>query len=112
MRINPDEAEKYAQTILSKSYDRDTALKLLHSFRIVQEIDKCCTLGKYKEIEDKLHLLLSALESAGAGDNLIRIVRNNLEAVRFTGEMEYSAERAKKLCKNLVDVWINEVLRA
>ncbi len=111
IRTNPEEAEKYAETVLSNSYSKDTALKLLHSFRIVQEIDRCCARGNYGEIKDKLQLLLGALEGAKAGERLIRMTRDNLESVSIMGEADASAQRAGRLCGNLVDAWINEVLR-
>lgn len=111
IRTNPKEAEKYAQTVLSNAYSKDTALKLLHTFRIVQEIDRCCAHGNYGEIKDKLQLLLDALETAKAGGNLTRMVQNNLESVSIIGDADASAQRAGRLCANLVDAWINEILR-
>ncbi|MFA4957494.1 MAG: hypothetical protein WC556_11050 [Candidatus Methanoperedens sp.] len=111
IKSNPEEAQRYAQTILSNTYSKDTALKLLNAFKIVQEIDRCCASGNYGDLIDKLNLLKNALESAKVGEHLIGIVRDNLENVSIMGETDESAQKAKKLCSNLIDVWINEVLR-
>ncbi len=121
LRTNPEEAERYAHTVLSNAYSRDIALKLIHTFRIVQEIDRCCIQNQYgeikfnnkgyDEIQDKLHILLDALESAQVGDNLIRMVKDNLDKISITGETNASAEQIRKLCGNLPDMWINEILK-
>jgi Protein kinase domain len=112
IRTSPEEAQRYTQIVLSNAYSKDTALKLLNSFRIVQEIDRCCSQGNYGEIKGKLQILLEALEGAKAGSNLIRIVQNDLESVSIIGDTDASAQRAGKLlCGNLIDMWINEVLK-
>ncbi len=121
IRTNPKDAEKYAETVLFNKYGKETALKLLNSFRIVQEIDRCCIPDKsgetkfsdkgYIDIKEKLHVLLGALDSAKVGDNLVRLVKDNLDMMSIAGETNASAERIRKLCGNLPDMWINEVLK-
>lgn len=111
VRTNPKDAEKYAEAVLLDTYSKDTALKLLNSFRIIQEIEQCCSLEKHEKIQDKLQLLLGALESANVGDTLIHMVKDNLESVSILNETDASVHRTDRLCGNLVDVWINEVLR-
>ena len=109
---HPAEAERFTENLLMKDYDRDTALKLLHSFKLVQEINICCSLKKYEDVHDKLGILQDALETAHVSPKLMNVVKNlnALDVSGPTGAMEVKAKRAEKLCKNLVDVWINEIL--
>jgi len=107
---NPTTAEKYAGNIIRREYDRDTALKLLRSFKLVQEIDQCCTLQNYDEILNRMQLLAGTLEDIQAGDKLTRLVKQNYDALTILGDSEASAERAQRLCSNVIDVWINEFI--
>ena len=107
---NPTTAEKYAGNIIRREYDRDTALKLLRSLKLVQEIDQCCTLQNYDEILNRMQLLADTLEDIQAGDKLTRLVKQNYDALTILGDSEASAERAQRLCSNVIDVWINEFI--
>lgn len=107
---DPAAAGQYAENIIRRAYDRDTALKLLRSFKLVQEIDQCCTLQKYDEILNRMQLLAGTLESIQAGDTLTRLVKQNYDALTILGDSEASAERAQRLCSNVIDVWINEFI--
>jgi hypothetical protein len=93
-------------------YSKETSLGWLHTFKIVQEIEQCCTLNKYGDIQAKLEILGGALEGVEAGSGLIEMVKDNLEAVKIMRDGPSSAERVRKLCGNLVDAWINEVLKS
>ena len=107
---DPAAAGQYAENIIRRAYDRDTALKLLRSFKLVQEIDQCCTLQNYDEILNQMQLLAGTLEDIQAGDKLTRLVKQNYDALTILGDSEASAERAQRLCKNVIDVWINEFI--
>jgi len=107
---DPAIAEKYAGNIIRHEYDRDTALKLLRSLKIVQEIDQCCTLQDYDEILNRMQLLAGTLENIQAGEKLTRLVKQNCDALTILGDGEASAERAQRLCSNVIDLWINEFI--
>lgn len=107
---NPAAAGQYAENIIRRAYDRDTALKLLRSLKLVQEIDQCCTLQNYDEILNRMQLLADTLEDIQAGDKLTRLVKQNYDALTILGDSEASAERAQRLCSNVIDVWINEFI--
>lgn len=107
---NPAAAGQYAENIIRRSYDRDTALKLLRSFKLVQEIDQCCTSQKYNEILDRMQLLAGTLESIQAGDKVTHLVRQGCVALEILGDSEASVEKARRLCSNIVDTWVNEFI--
>ncbi len=107
---DPAAAGQYAENIIRRAYDRDTALKLLRSLKLVQEIDQCCTLQNYDEILNRMQLLAGTLEDIQAGDKLTRLVKQNYDALTILGDSEASAERAQRLCSNVIDVWINEFI--
>ncbi|MBU4222242.1 MAG: tetratricopeptide repeat protein [Candidatus Marinimicrobia bacterium] len=121
IRTNPEDAEKYVHSVLMSAYSGDTAHKLLHTFKIVQDIDRCCIPNEYgeikfnekgyNEIQDKLKILLGALEGAKVGDNLIKMVKADLGTIRFTKDAFDSAYRIKKLCGNILDEWTNDILK-
>ncbi len=107
---DPAAAEQYAQNIIRREYDRDTALKLLRSFKLVQEIDQCCTLQKYDEILNRMQLLAGTLESIRAGNKVTHLVRQGCVALEILGDSEASVEKARRLCGNIVDTWVNEFI--
>jgi len=57
-----------------------------------------------------MQLLAGTLEDIQAGDKLTRLVKQNYDALTILGDSEASAERAQRLCSNVIDVWINEFI--
>jgi len=106
----PAAAERYTQSIIRREYDRETALKLLRSFKLVQEIDQCCILQKYDEILNRMQLLAGTLESIQAGNKVTHLVQQGCVALEILGDSEASVEKARRLCGNIVDTWVNEFI--
>lgn len=107
---DPVAAGQYTENVIRREYDRDTALKLLRSFKLVQEIDQCCTSQKYDKILNRMQLLAGTLESIRAGDKVTHLVRQGCVALEILGDSEASVEKARRLCGNIVDTWVNEFI--
>lgn len=112
MTTDPEAAERYAQTILMSRHSKEVALGLLHSFGILLDLYRCCTLRNYDDLSEKMLLLVGALEGAEAGQRIIDRVRGDYEIVRRLTPGPDSNTRVMGLCDSLVDMWINEVLKS
>ena len=107
---NPATAEKYAKHFFTINYSQDIAVKLLRAFKIVQEINQSCAIHNYIATLDKLHQLVGALESTNGNPAIIDQVKNTIWAIEQLGDGEESSIRVQRLCQNIVDLWINEVI--
>ena len=98
---------------LEAKYKKEDLIKILESFRIVQEIDRLCNTGaNTEEYLDRLSVLRNYTE--GFSDKFTTQVD---EFARFMKQeqLEYLDEeykvRVRRFCTNLVDVWISEFLK-
>ncbi|PKL62236.1 MAG: hypothetical protein CVV31_07185 [Methanomicrobiales archaeon HGW-Methanomicrobiales-2] len=114
IRQNPGIALKYTENALMQRYDHKTVLSYLHTFRLIQEIDTCCRTKQFEDVNFKLYVLEDALDKMGVSERLVGLVKQ-LNALDIDDGMggsmlEIKAQRAEKMCKNIVDVWANEVI--
>ena len=114
IRQNPEIALKYTENALMQRYDHKPALSYLHTFRLIQEIDTCCRTKQFEDVNFKLYVLEDALDKMGVSERLVGLVKQ-LNALDIDDGMggsmlELKAQRAEKMCKNIVDVWANEVI--
>ncbi len=107
---NQDAAEQYTENFLMRSYPKETALKYIQSFKLVQEISQSCAIGNHDVTVDKLNQLIDALEGTQASRSLIESVKNDLWAIKELGDTEDASTRVQRLCRNIVDDWLNEVI--
>ena len=114
IRQSPGIAMQYAENTLMQRYQRTTALNYLHTFHLIQEIDTCCRTKRFADVHDKLYVLEDALDKMGLSERLVGLVKQ-LNALDIDDGMggsmlELKAQRAEKMCRNIVDVWTTEVL--
>jgi len=114
IRQNPEIALKYTENALMQRYDHKTVLSCLHTFRLIQEIDTCCRTKQFEDVNFKLYVLEDALDKMGVSERLVGLVKqlNELDIEDGMGGsmLEIKAQRAEKMCKNIVDIWANEVI--
>ena len=111
---SPEIALQYAENTLMQRYQRETALSYLRTFHLIQEIDTCCRTKRFDDVHDKLHVLEDTLDKMGVSERLVVLVKQ-LNALDIDDGMggsmlELKAQRAERMCRNIVDVLITEVL--
>ena len=94
--------EQYTENLLKRSYSRETALKYIQTFKLVQEIDRSCTDGNHDATIEKLNRLIDALEGTQVSKSLIESVKSNLWAIQELGDTEDASTRGQHLCQNIV----------
>ena len=114
IRQSPERALQFTKNALTQRYDPKTVLSCLHTFHLIQEIDTCCRMKRFEDVHDKLYVLEDALGKMGLSERLVGLVKQ-LNALDIDDGMggsmlELKAQRAEKMCKNIVDVWTTEVL--
>jgi len=114
MQQNPALAMQFAADQLLKRYDKEMTQKLLRIFELVYDIKDCYHLKRFECIHDKLPILQNALEIGEVSDNLSGLVQR-LNAMDIHDGMggsmlELKAREAERMCRNIIEVWKNEVL--
>ena len=110
---SPEIATQYVKNTLMQRYQRTTGLSYLHTFHLIQEIDTCCRTKRFEDVHDKLYVLEDALDKMGLSETCWQVKQLNALDIDdgMGGSMlELKAQRAERLCKNIVNVWTNEVL--
>ena len=95
-------AEQYTENLLMSSYSRETALKYIQAFKLVQEISHSCAIGNHEATIEKLNRLIDALEGTQVSKSLIESVKSNLWAIQELGDTEDASTRGQHLCQNIV----------
>jgi predicted negative regulator of RcsB-dependent stress response len=116
MRQDPTVAERFTENVLRQRYQQEIASKYLHTFHLVLGISDCCHEKRFEDVHDKLYTLEDALEKMGVSDNLVGLVQrlNAMDIHDGMGRsmLELKAREAKRMCRNIIDAWKNEVLLA
>ena len=116
MQQNPIAAEQFTENVLRQRYHREMAQRYLHTFHLIHDISCCCHAKRFEDVHDKLYTLEDALAKMAVSDNLIGLVQR-LNALDIHDGMggsarELKAREAERMCRNIIDAWMNEVLIA